>query len=147
MPTIMKTLNRISRCQSLFRNERLQHDGILSCHHTFVLVICRNPGSSQDELAREICINKSTVTRTLNYLEEKGYITRRADSEDKRRILVYPTEKMLAVLPEVRAIAREWNELISKDIPEDELSVFYSVLSRMELSAKAAVECRGDEDR
>ncbi len=144
MPKIMKSLNRISRCQSMFRNERLKRDSILGCHHTFVLVICRNPGSSQDELARELCINKSNVTRTLNHLEENGYIVRIADEEDKRRILVYPTEKMLEILPAVRSIAKEWNELISKDIPEEELAVFYSVLSRMEISAKNAVENEGE---
>ncbi len=139
MPKFMKTLNNISRCQSSYRAEKLSVEKLCVAHHTFVLAICRKPGSSQEKIAQEICLNKSTVARTLNSLEEKGYIERKPNMENKREILVFPTEKMLSVLPQVRAIASEWNEMLVEDIPEDELSVFYSVLSRIESKAKLIV--------
>ncbi len=136
MLPFMKMLNNISRSQSVFRSERLKADGICAAHHTFVLAICRQPGRSQEELAKEICLNKSTVARALTHLEEKGYIRRETNSEDKRSSLVYPTEKMLALLPQVRALTAEWNSLISEGISEEDLAVFHSVLSRMERRAK-----------
>ena len=137
MPKFMKTLNNISRSQSVFRTAKLKADGICAAHHTFVLAICNHPGSSQEELAREICLNKSTVARTLSHLEEKGYVRREANSEDKRSILVYPTEKMLEILPQVRSITKEFNSLISAEIPKEELDIFFSVISRMEEKAKS----------
>lgn len=140
MPRIMKILNNISRCQSNYRASKLRTDRLCVGHHAFVLVICRNPGSSQEKLSRELCLDKSTVARALSHLEEKGFIKREANVENKRETLVFPTEKMLEILPEVRKITNEWNELLVSEIPEEELEVFYSVLSRIEGKAWMIIE-------
>ena len=136
MPKFMKTLNNISRSQSVFRTAKLKADGICAAHHTFILAICCNPGRSQEELAREICLNKSTVARTLTHLENKGYVRRETNKDDKRSILVFPTQKMLDLLPRVREIAKDWNSSLAADINPEELEIFFSVLSRMEQKAK-----------
>ena len=92
MAKFMKILNNISRSQALFRRHRVSADDLQSGHYAFALAICREPGRSQEELARELCINKSTVTRNLNVLEENGYVEKRTLSTDKRQFAVYPTE-------------------------------------------------------
>ncbi len=140
MPKIMKTLNNISRCQSNYRLSKLGADRLCAGHHAFVLAICRTPGSSQEKLSKELCLDKSTVARTLNTLEEKGFIYREVNVENKRETLVFPTKKMLDILSEVRAITREWNELLVSSIPEEELTIFYSVLSRIEDKAKTVID-------
>ena len=140
MPRIMKKLNIISRCQATYRNAKFFSDGICAGHHAFILIISKNPGCSQEDITREICLNKSTVARTLNHLESCGYITRKSNPEDKRQILVYPTEKMLDILPDVRAVSGEWNNRITEGIPENELEIFYSVLNRMEEKAKQVIQ-------
>ena len=139
MPKIMKMLNSISRCQATYRNAKFSSDGICASHHAFILIISKNPGCSQEDITREICLNKSTVARTLNHLESYGYITRTANPEDKRQILVYPTEKMLGILPGVRAVSGEWNNRITEEITENELEIFHSVLNRMEEKAKQII--------
>ena len=134
MIKIMKTLNNISRAQSVFRAEKLK--GVCPSHHAFILAICKNEGKPQEELAKELCLNKSTVARVLTQLEEKGLIKRVANKEDKRQFLVYPSEKMLEILPEVREISKEFNAMILKDVDPEELNTFYSVLSKIEETAK-----------
>ena len=134
MIKIMKTLNNISRAQSVFTAEKLK--GVCPTHHSFILAICKNAGKPQEELAKELCLNKSTVARALTQLEEKNLIIRKANKEDKRQFLIYPTEELLAILPKVREISKEFNTLILNGIREEELAVFYSVLSRIEATAK-----------
>ena len=140
MPRFMKMLNNVSRSQAVYRHSKISATDINSCHYAFVLTICHVPGRSQEELARELCLNKSTVARSLNYLEEKGYITRKPAPADKRQLSVYPTEKMLCILPEIKAVSGEWMELLSEGIPEDELTIFNSVLERMEKKARKIIE-------
>lgn len=135
----MKSMNIISRCQATYRAQRLESD-LCACHHSLVLAICREPGRSQDELAKDICLNKSTVTRALAQLEERGYVTRTPDASDKRRTLVEPTRKMLEILPEVRRITAEWNSAIAEGIPEEELAVFQKVLKKMEQNARETIQ-------
>lgn len=131
MPKFMKNINIIGRCAGMFRSEKLKETGLGACHHSYILAVCRRPGISQDELAREICINKSNVTRHLAALEESGYVERRPSEADKRVTLVFPTEKALAILPTVRAVIREWNEFLTEGMDEEELERFAATLSRI----------------
>ena len=140
MSPFMKMLNNISRSQAVYRHSRISAEDLHSGHYAFVLAICRAPGRSQEELARELCLNKSTVARNLNCLEEKGYIQRTPLPNDKRQLSVHPTEKMLAVLPEIRQASLEWTALLSEGIPQDELETFYSVLERMQARAREIIE-------
>ncbi len=136
MPKFMKMLNNISRSQSIYRQAKISANDLQPCHYAFVLAICRNEGRSQDSLAKELCINKSTVARNLNFLEENGYITKTSQPNDKRQFCVYPTQKMLSVLPEIKEASMEWMSLLSEGIPQNELEIFDSVLKRMETRAR-----------
>ena len=138
MPKFMKSLNIISRCQFAYRSKN--SEGELSpLHHSLVLAICREPGRSQDELAKDICIDKSVVARALASLEDKGFVERKSDPENKRRTLVEPTQKMLDILPKVRFVTAEWNRLVSEGISEEEFAVFQSVLLRIEQNARKII--------
>ncbi len=139
----MKELNNISRAQTAYRADRMlggAAEDISPANHSLVLSICRAPGRSQEALSRDLCLNKSTITRSLIQLEEQGYVTRVADAQDKRILLVMPTEKLLSVISEVRRASREWNDLILDGISEEEKRVFCEVLLRIEANARAAVK-------
>ncbi len=140
MSKFMKMLNNISRSQAIYRHSKVCAEELQSSHYAFALAICREPGRSQEQLAKELCINKSTVTRNLNYLEEKGYILRKPLPNDKRQFSVYPSEKMLGVVPDIKKASSEWMQLLSEDIPQDELDIFDSVLKRMQDRAREIIE-------
>ena len=146
MSKFMKMLNNISRSQAVYRHNRIAAADLQSGHYAFVLAICREPGRSQEELARELCVNKSTVARNLTYLEEQGYLSRKPLPHDKRQLAVYPTDKMRAVLPSVQAASAEWMALLSDGIPQEELDVFDTVLRRMQEKARAIIE-RQEENK
>lgn len=140
MSRFMKMLNNISRSQAIYRHSRISADDLQSSHYSFVLAICRAPGRSQEELARELCVNKSTAARNINYLEEKGYVSRTPLPQDKRQFSVFPTEKALRVLPEIRTASAEWMTLLSQGISQAELDIFDSVLKRMQDKAREIIE-------
>lgn len=140
MAKFMKMMNNISRSQAIYRHGKVATADLQTGQYAFVLAICREPGRTQEELARELCLNKSTVARSLNVLEERGYVSRTPAPCDKRCFLVYPTEKMLAVLPRVKAASAEWMDLLSEGISPEEFSVFVSVLERMQERAREIIE-------
>ena len=140
----MKMLNNISRSQAIYRHSKIHATDLQTGHYAFVLAICREPGRSQEDIARELCINKSTVARNLNSLEEKGYISRKFLPKDKRQFAVYPTEKMLSILPEVRQASLEWRTLLSEGISQEELDIFNSVLERMQERAREIIQEQED---
>ncbi|MBQ5662142.1 MAG: MarR family transcriptional regulator [Clostridia bacterium] len=136
MPSIMRNMNTIGRCQGLYRSHKMPESDLCPIHHPFVFAICNNPGMSQDWLAKHLSLNKSTVARSLSHLESTGYAERRLHPEDKRITLVYPTEKMLGILPTVRQVAHEWTEEISRVITPEEMEQFCAVLEKLAEEAK-----------
>ena len=147
MPSILRQMNVISRCAAAYKTEKSTIDGISGAHHVFFFRICKEPGLSQDALVKHTRLNKSTVTRTLAYLEERGFVKRVQDEADKRSLLVYPTDRMLEVFPEVQRLAREWNSSLVEDIEADDLRVFESVLKKMEKRAISLAFGEGSEEQ
>lgn len=145
MPPIMRKINIISRCQGIFRASKLQSDELTPCHHSYILAITHNPGITQDELAKNICVNKSNITRTLVYLEKNGYVERKPSPTDKRAIKVFPTQKMLAVYPQIKQIVIDWNNYLTEGFSKEEMEIFQSVLDKISIRAKNYIELKGGE--
>ncbi len=139
---IMKKINTISRCAVLYRNDKLNDKTLTPLYHSYVFIITKNPGITQDELASELCINKSNVTRGLNNLEEMGFVERKSDENDKRILRVYPTEKMIDAFPKIREVLKDWNRYLTDDINEEEIEIFQSVLERITNRAKDYIKGR-----
>ena len=130
----------------MVRNQKLADTGLTGWHYSYILTLCRNPGQSQEHLARHIYINKSNVTRHLTQLEKNGYVERRQSEEDKRVMLVYPTEKAYEVLPRVREVVRSWNSFLTEDFTPEEMEQFNSMLERITRKATEAVNKELGED-
>ncbi len=140
MAKFMKMLNNISRSQAVYRNGRIHSEDLQSGHYAYILSVCRKQGCSQEDIAKELCVNKSTAARNINYLEEKGYVIRKPFPNDKRQFSLYPTDKTLSVLPEIKNASEEWMALLSESISENELEIFNSVLERMQEKAREMIE-------
>ena len=136
MHYIMRRINTIARCTSLYRSDMIKETDLNPFHHGYLLIISKNPGISQEEIARELCINKSNVTRSLASLEEKGYISRLPGENDKRTIRVYPTDKLKNILPRIKDIAHNWNVYLTENISNEEMEIFHNVLDRIYTKAK-----------
>ena len=146
MPALMKKINMIVRGAAVFRAERVETEDLLPYQHSYILAIVHRPGMSQDELAARLCTTKSTVARQLAKLEEKGYVCRRQSEQDRRALLVYPTEKMLALHPTVVAACRAWNEYLFADLSEQEITEFNTILERVTARASAYVGAREEAE-
>ena len=142
MSQITRKLSILARCQGMFRTGRLRETGLVLPHYNYVIPICRNPGLSQEQLARRVYFDKYNVTRHLNKLEESGYVERRPSEDDKRAMLVYPTQKMLELLPQVQQCIEEWDKLIFDGLTVEELEQFDATLTKITQRAQEYVNSK-----
>lgn len=140
MQSFMRMVNRTSRLAVLYREEKFKSLDLKGMHHAYINNICRNPGITQDALAKQIIINKSNVARQLNYLEKKGYIYREVSTSDARERLVYPTEKALDVLPLVTSTLKEWNEIVMAGLTEEEQYTLLELMEKVFDNATQAID-------
>lgn len=148
MDSLMKYIARIYRSSVLYYNEALAEAGLNGYQRTYIVKICDNPGVSQDQLARMILVNKSSVTRQLTLLEQNGFVTRQPGSADKRKMLVYPTEKARQAYPKVKAASKVWNDQLTANLSETEREALAETLGTlMERAETEAAKWQQGGDR
>ncbi len=140
MDALMKYINTISRCAILYRNEKLESEGLNGYQHTYLLIICNNPGISQENLTKRIYVNKSNVARQLALLEQNGFVTRQPCEKDKRVMLVFPTQKAFDIYPRVKAFISEWNSYLCEDFTQEECSLLLSMLTHITDKATSKIK-------
>ena len=59
--------------------------------------VLSEPGVPQRELARTMAVSRPTATRALDALAQKRFIERVPSTQDGREMLVYPTQRSLAI--------------------------------------------------
>ena len=146
MPSLMRYVNIISRCGTLWRGDKLRGTGLRPGQAPYILTLCHTPGLSQEQIARRIYIDKSNVTRHLAALEREGFIERKQSKADRRVSLVYPTQKAYDILPYVRQITREWNEYLTDGWTEEEIATLKALLDRVSERAAAYAQRELDDD-
>ena len=147
MIQILKDITEITRCGAQYRTEQFAPIGLKSCHGSYLMEICNQPGISQEQLAHKICINKSNVARQVAVLEESGFVERRTCGKDKRIMRLYPTEKALSLLPEIERIMQTWQACLLQDLDEQEQLLLEKMLLRMRARACAWVEEINETDK
>lgn len=119
------------RCAMRYRDHELEGTGLAGCHTPYLLTLYNHPGISQEELAQHLHVNKSSVARQLSALEAAGYVRRESSPEDKRILLVFPTEKALELRPRLRTILRGWSEYLTDDFTDEERALLSKLMIRI----------------
>lgn len=127
----MRQISITYRCAMRFRERKLADTGLAGCQTPYLTALYRQPGISQEELARRLNVNKSSVTRQLTILEEKGYVRREASPADKRIALVYPTELALALKDRLYGCYRDWSSYLTQDFTDKERLLLSTLMRRI----------------
>ena len=94
------------------------------------------------ELAKKTMVLPSAIFRTLKRLEEKGYVERTVNKNDRRNTYVEITDRGREVAQEVREIMRDYGEAVLSKLDEEELSMLISYLNNIYDIAKKEIEVR-----
>ncbi|MDX3905772.1 MAG: MarR family transcriptional regulator [Pigmentiphaga sp.] len=104
----------------------------------FLRALWERDGVSQREIAEMVGLTQPTAWAALRKLEAQKMVTLRPDEEDKRRVLVFLTERGKGLeevlLPRVEHI----NEVALQGISNAELATFQRVLRKIEANISPA---------
>lgn len=89
-------------------------------------------GISQEELSRDLVVDKAHTARAIKYLEEKGLVYSTIDSADRRKKNIFVTEKAEEIKKEYEKIFINLNENLAKDFTEEEINLLKELLKRIE---------------
>ena len=143
MASFTHNLNIVGRCTQMQRGRKLKELGVGGGQVPYLLRLCRCPGLTQEELARALYVNKSTAARQLAGLERAGYVQRRPGDGDRRCLRVYPTDRALEILPQIRQVVRQWNDYLLEGLTEPEREALIATMERV--SERAQTYIRREE--
>jgi DNA-binding MarR family transcriptional regulator len=99
------TANSLARVISRMADEAFRSTGLSPSHAFLMMLVNDHPGIGQKALCGQLHLAPSTVTRFIDTLAHKGFLTRQSEGKTSR---VFPTEDGAALGP---AIAASWKQL------------------------------------
>lgn len=128
---IVVALRRIARAIDLHSRRLAQEFGLTSPQLVLLKTLTRAGEIHVAELAKSINLSHATVTDILNRLEKRGLINRKRSSTDRRRIIIKPTGRAIALVKRSPPLLQDRFSAQLLQLADWELSQILSVLQRV----------------
>lgn len=141
---IGRNIRRLYRLSQRYYTAHMDHPDLTPSELQLLRHIGFHGEVSQRHLAETLGVDKAMISRTLQRLEEKGYILRKKDEKDAR------SKKAVALPPakEIHLQGRELSESffgkLTDGFSEEELEIFTRLLTQM--AEKGKILCRREGD-
>ena len=113
-------------------NENLYPLGLSSAEGNVLLhLFTQGQEMGQEQLVAQLDVSKAAVSRTLNSLEKKGYVTRQRDPDDNRAHRIRLTDKALEIGPAIEQVYNHIFTLAVQGISQVELDYFMNLFNRI----------------
>jgi DNA-binding MarR family transcriptional regulator len=104
---------------------------INSAQGRIIFVLWQNDGISIQELAKKTALEKSTLTRMLERLENIGYLKRLPSTDDRRKTIVKLTPKNEELKGAYEGVSNDMLALYYKGFTDVEIDTFETYLKRI----------------
>ncbi|MDO5814963.1 MAG: MarR family transcriptional regulator [Methanobrevibacter sp.] len=113
-------IHNISKNQLKYLNLKLA-DLELDHEIRHVIYIYDNPNISQDDLVGFSGQSKGNIAKVVKKLEDKGYIEREINPNNRRKYMLKTTSKADELVPKIRQISKEWEREVGLTDNDDEI--------------------------
>lgn len=127
----------INRRITAWRNEQAYSYGLTSSQVPIIILACKMPGISQNQVVEEVGLEKSVIAKTIGKLMARGYLTRTQNAKDRRAFDLFPTDKAMAVYPALVTQGRACMDQLTVNFSLEEKALLSDLLQRMVDNAAA----------
>jgi len=97
----------VARMLRTLIDQRVEKYNITRAKWQALGVLDVNEGITQTELAQALELERSTIGRLVDRLEERGFVTRQPDPKDRRVFRIYISDTARPLLEELEDVAEE----------------------------------------
>lgn len=132
-------ISALYRCGQTNMSIRLEPYGIGRGRHRFLIELFLHNGMSQGEMAHNLNMDKSVVTRALMKLGKAGFVRRERDGTDGRIVRVYLTDKAEGIKEPLLAVLSGWTHTLTDGLADEERNQALALLRHMTDNANRAL--------
>ena len=119
----------------IYINNNTKDLGIGASEYIFIMEIYRNDNISQEELSKNLIIDKAATARAIKSLEEKEYIIRKKYKKDKRTNRIELTKKGIEIKDRLSKLLEEWGHTVTKDMDKETIELVLGIIKEMSKKA------------
>ena len=97
----------LARMVSRIWTEEFKQYGLSPAHAYLLRLVLTEPGLLQRDIAEQLGLSKSTVTRFIDSLEQRGFLSRKVSNADGRESAIYPARKAITVQKQLEASGKK----------------------------------------
>ena len=131
-----RKITKIAREAGKFTIQMMKEDGIGTAEFDVIHLIRHNPGITQKQVRDTLKSDKGATAKRVASLENKGYLIRKPNPEDKRSQLLYATEKAERLKNSKAQIETKFYEWLLADLGEEEKESFCKTLDTLYWKSK-----------
>jgi len=133
---IGRRLSAIAKDFLCLLHVKLKHIDLDRNYYALLLIEKANSNMTQQELAALLDSDKVSIVRIIDYLTEKGYVTRVTHELDRRKYCLTLTPKAKDEIHNIQTMLAEAQEQAFKGLTDVQISEFYNTLSVIQLNLK-----------
>lgn len=131
-----REITKIARETQKLHQLVLKDTSIGSSELDVIHYVRHHPGTSQSEVVEGLHSEKGAIAKRVLSLQKKGYLERKTDSHDKRRHLLYPTEKAQSLKQSKTETESTFYAWLLEDLSEEEKRAFLNTLDTVYRKSK-----------
>lgn len=135
----------IHRTRIIHLNNELRDLEITASQIPFLIHLSHKEGITQDDLAVHLHIDKGTVARALKKLEDNGFIYREINPRNRRKYLLFLTEKGRQIVPKIYGIDKEWEKSVCSNFSDTEYDNLVKALQTLAMKSLEKVHGNGEK--
>lgn len=139
--SLIKAILSIYRTSQLYITPRISKFGLGRGHWYFLnKLLFEKDGISQEELSKELVVDKAHTARAIKYLEEDDFVYCEKDTNDARRKNIFVTNKSIKIKDDYHKIYKDLNGILVKDFTPEEIELVRTLLYKMNDNITSYIE-------
>lgn len=142
---LMNSLSIIVRYGRIFAERKFQKMNLGFPEQVILMYISKFDHINQDMISQYFMLDKGTIAKTVSKLDEKGYIRREQNPDNKRENSISLTEKGFSVLQDMGESLNEWNTMIYDGLSEKDIEQFQRITDIIAANAAKSLGKNGGD--
>lgn len=130
-------LRHIGRYAQAYGHGYLKASGLNETEHAICSFLYGHDNVSQDDVARALLIDKTTVAKALSSLERRALVGRSANPDNRRKNILALTDEGRRQISELLRLYDEWYERVTRCLSPEESAQYERLTLRVCREASA----------
>lgn len=114
-----------------YTRNRLTHPGLTNAAYDVCGIIAQTGSTNQDNIAKALKMDKSSVAKVVNKCVNDGLIERRVNPDNRREYILTLTPEGQESVGELIAFVEEWQKEVLSVLSEQEQEQFLNMVQRV----------------